>query len=105
MLATGASRAGGGTVRPLRRRPSGRRSLANSRKAAAPAPADRLGAAVAEALLDDFARHGGDAIERLREDDPKTYVSLMCKLAPARPRANAGVAVVRTTIDLAGPRD
>ncbi len=77
--------------------------MADLEKAAAPAPADTLSAAVVEAFRDDFARHGRDAVERLRKDDLKSYMGLVCRLTPARPREDAGFAVVHTIIDLAGP--
>ena len=47
-----------------------------------PGSRNKLSEAYLKALADDFAEHGVDTIERLREDRPDIYVGAIGKLMP-----------------------
>ena len=64
---------------------------------------DALGRALLKALIADFAEHGRTAVAKLRTDEPKTYLALIARLAPAGTarEGDSGV-VVTTTMNLGG---
>lgn len=43
---------------------------------------DRMSAAFLAALADDFEAHGKEAVEKVRQDDPSTYLRIFATLAP-----------------------
>jgi hypothetical protein len=62
----------------------------------------RLARDVLGCLIKDFEDHGADAVARLRESDPKTYLAMITRLIPGASRDGDGGLVVRTVIDLGG---
>lgn len=50
----------------------------------------RLGEAFLDAVLDDFAEHGMDAIRRVCEDDPGAYLRIIASLLPREVTAENG---------------
>jgi len=49
----------------------------------------KLGEDFLAAMLDDFEAHGADAIARVREEDPSTYVRVIASLLPKEVKVDA----------------
>ena len=60
-----------------------------------------LGRDLVACLIEDFKKNGAEAVEKLRKDDPKTYLALIARLVPAA-QAPAGHFKVATYMDLRG---
>lgn len=49
----------------------------------------------------DFQDHGAAVVAQLRESDPKSYLTLLCRFVPSGGRDGATSVTVHTSIDLA----
>jgi hypothetical protein len=57
--------------------------MGRNRKSDQPSARDGLASNVIEALAKDFAEHGREAIERIREESPAKYGELVARLIPS----------------------
>lgn len=62
--------------------PATRFSAGNPGRAKQKGARDRMSAAFLTALADDFEAHGKEAVERVRQEDPSTYLRVFASLAP-----------------------
>jgi len=64
-----------------------------------------VSAELADKILDtlgqDFQEHGAAVVTQLREGDPKSYLTLLCRFVPTGGRDGATSVTVHTSIDLA----
>lgn len=79
-LAPLAPLAGGG--HPTERDPHGRFLTGNTGGGRPKGSRNRLSDVLLSVVVDDFVEHGAKAIAELRQNDPATYLRLVCSLVP-----------------------
>lgn len=64
-------------------------------------PAESLGELFVATIQKDFQKHGADALDRVRESDPKTYLATVGRMVPT-PAERGDRTLVLVNIDLRG---